>query len=150
MSKDILKNLNEDIKHVEDFLSAFSEKMNQRPSDGGWTASQCMAHISDSEIALSLRLRMMLTTENYNFANFDEDDFANLKPDRNPKISFESFKSLRLGNIELASELTEEQFAIEGIRPNGERITIIDYLARMSNHVRIHLEQAVKAAKAEK
>ena len=146
MSNEVLRNLSEDIKQVEDFLNSFSGKMNQRPSDGGWTASQCMAHISDSEIALSLRLRMMLTTENYNFANFDEDDFANLKPDRDPKISYESFKSLRLGNIELASDLTNEQFSIEGIRPNGERITVIDYLARMSSHVRIHIEQAVKAA----
>ncbi|MFM8328819.1 MAG: hypothetical protein ACKN80_01090, partial [Actinomycetales bacterium] len=102
----------------------------------------------DSEIALSLRLRMMLTTENYHFANFDEDDFANLKPDRSPQVSFDSFSSLRLGNIELVKDLSQEQLARTGIRPNGESITVIDYLDRMSKHVRIHIEQAIIAAKA--
>lgn len=147
MSKEILDELTRDIEHVNEFLQTFSKSMDNIPADGGWTASQCLAHIADSEIALSLRLRMMLTTENYHFANFDEDDFANLKLDRSPQISFDSFKSLRLGNLELVEGLNKEQFSRTGVRPNGESITVIDYLDRMSKHVRIHIEQAITAAK---
>jgi hypothetical protein len=148
MSTGIIDELSRDIEQVREFLKTFSKTTDIKPADGGWTASQCMAHIADSEIALSLRLRMMLTTENYQFANFDEDDFANLKPDRSPQVSFDSFSSLRLGNIELVKDLSQEQLTRTGIRPNGESITVIDYLDRMSKHVRIHIEQAIIAAKA--
>jgi hypothetical protein len=148
MSSGIIDELSRDIEQLREFLKTFSKTMDIKPADGGWTASQCMAHIADSEIALSLRLRMMLTTENYHFANFDEDDFANLKPDRSPQVSFDSFSSLRLGNIELVKDLSQELLARTGIRPNGESITVIDYLDRMSKHVRIHIEQAIIAAKA--
>ena len=148
MSTGIIEELSRDIEQVREFLKTFSKTMDIKPADGGWTASQCMAHIADSEIALSLRLRMMLTTENYHFANFDEDDFANLKPNRSPQVSFDSFSSLRLGNIELVKDLSQEQLTRTGIRPNGESITVIDYLDRMSKHVRIHIEQAIIAAKA--
>lgn len=146
MTNGIIEELSADIDHVSEFLNTFSKTMDSRPSDGGWTASQCLAHIADSEIALSLRLRMMLTTENYHFANFDEDDFANLKLDRSPQISFDSFKYLRLGNLELVKDLNQKQLSRTGIRPNGESITVMDYLDRMSKHVRIHIEQAVTAA----
>ena len=148
MSTRIIDELSEDIEHVRAFLKDFSKTIDIKPADGGWTASQCLAHIADSEIALSLRLRMMLTTENYHFANFDEDDFANLKLDRSPQVSFDSFSSLRLGNIELVTDLLPEQLSRTGIRPNGESITVMDYLDRMSKHVRIHIEQAIVAAKA--
>ena len=148
MSTRILDVLSADIEHVRAFLKDFSKTIDIKPADGGWTASQCLAHIADSEIALSLRLRMMLTTENYHFANFDEDDFANLKLDRSPQVSFDSFSSLRLGNIELIKDLSPEQLSRTGIRPNGESITVIDYLDRMSKHVRIHIEQAITAANA--
>ena len=70
MSTRIIDELSEDIEHVRAFLKDFSKTIDIKPADGGWTASQCLAHIADSEIALSLRLRMMLTTENYHFANF--------------------------------------------------------------------------------
>jgi pyruvate/2-oxoglutarate/acetoin dehydrogenase E1 component len=88
----------------------------------------------------------MLTSDDYNFMSWDEDAFAVIKEDREPKTSVDTFNSLRKGNLEILGSLDSAKLARAGVRQNGEKITIIDYVAMMSRHVRAHLEQAVKAA----
>ena len=146
MTKEILDQFRADIEEVARFSTTFALSMNKKPSDGGWTASQCLAHLADAEISLSLRLRMMLTSDDYNFISWDEDAFAVIKEDREPKISVDTFNSLRKGNLEILESLDDSEFSRTGIRQNGEKITISEYVAMMSRHVRAHLEQAVKAA----
>ena len=146
MSKEILDQFRLDMEEVARFATTFGLSMNKKPSDGGWTASQCLAHLADAEISLSLRLRMMLTSDDYNFISWDEDAFAIIKEDRDPKNSVDTFNSLRKGNLEILETLDASKLTRSGIRQNGEKITIIDYVAMMSRHVRAHLEQAVKAA----
>ena len=146
MSKEILDQFRADMEEVAQFATTFALSMNKRPSDGGWSASQCLAHLADAEISLSLRMRMMLTSDNYNFMSWDEDAFAVIKEDREPKTSVDTFNSLRKGNLEILDSLDSSKLTRTGIRQNGEKITIIDYVALMSRHVRAHLEQAVKAA----
>ncbi|MFM7873205.1 MAG: DinB family protein [Actinomycetota bacterium] len=146
MSKEVIDQFKSDIEEVERFAAVFSLSMDKKPADGGWTASQCLAHLADAEISLALRMRMMLTSEGYKFSSWDEDAFAVIKLDRDPKTSIDSFTSLRRGNIEILQSLSESQLARTGTRPNGEQITILNYVSMMSRHVRAHLEQGVKAA----
>lgn len=146
MSKEILDQFRTDIDEVARFASTFAMSMDRKPADGGWTASQCLAHLADAEISLSLRMRMMLTADDHNFTSWDEDAFAEIKEDRDPKNSVDTFNSLRKGNLEILAALDESKLSRTGIRQNGEKISIIDYVALMSRHVRAHLEQAVKAA----
>ncbi len=146
MSKEIIDQFRTDIDEVARFASTFALSMDRKPADGGWTASQCLAHLADAEISLSLRMRMMLTADDYNFTSWDEDAFAVIKEDREPKNSVDTFNSLRRGNLEILETLDESKLTRTGIRQNGEKISIIDYVALMSRHVRVHLEQAVKAA----
>jgi len=146
MSREIIETSQKDIAEVEGFFTAFRLTMNRIPSDGGWTASQCLAHLADAEISLALRIRMMLTSERYSFANWDEDAFAAIKIDRDPQTSVAVFRSIRESNLEILAGLKSSDFERTGIRANGETITLGDYVAMMSRHVRAHLEQAVKAA----
>ena len=146
MSKQNFEASRQDIVEVERFFTAFRLTMDRVPSDGGWTASQCLAHLADAEISLALRIRMMLTSERYNFSNWDEDAFANIKADRDPQTSVAVFRSLRESNLEILAGLSSTQLERVGIRANGNEITISDYVEMMSRHVRAHLDQAVQAA----
>lgn len=148
MSKDVLEQFKADIAEVERFASVFSLSMDKKPADGGWTASQCLAHLADAEISLALRIRMMLTSDGYKFISWDEDAFAVIKEDRNPRTSIESFISLRKGTLEILETLSDAQLSRSGTRANGEPITVIDYVSMMSRHVRAHLDQGVKAAQS--
>ncbi len=146
MSKEVFASYMEDVQRVQEFYDTFSFNLDKVPSDGGWTAAQCLAHLCDTEIALSMRIRMLLVAENYQFASFDEDAFVAVMPKRDARASVETFATLRRNNLDLLQGLSEAQLSRVGIRPNGEPITLIDYIARMSNHVRAHLEQAVAAS----
>jgi hypothetical protein len=147
MSKVVFATYIEDVQRVQEFYDTFSFSLDKVPSDGGWTASQCLAHICDSEIALSMRMRMLLTTDNYQFASFDEDAFVAIMPNRDARASVETFAALRRNNLNLLEGLNDSQLSKVGIKGNGEPTALIDYVAYMSKHVRAHLEQAVAAAK---
>ena len=89
MNANVIEESLANIEEVSNFYTTFALTMDRVPKDGGWTASQCLAHIADAEISLALRLRMMLTSDGYQFANWDEDAFSALKSDRDPKLSVE-------------------------------------------------------------
>lgn len=146
MSKEMFSDYLDDIKRIEEFFQTFAFSLDKVPSDGGWTASQCLAHICDAEISLSLRIRMILTSENYQFSSWDEDAFAAIKKNRDAKVSVETFRVLRKNNLDLLEGMSDSQLLKKGIKANGESIALIDYLGYMSKHVRTHLEQAVAAA----
>jgi len=147
MSKEIFTQYKEDIQRVQAFFDTFAFNLDKTPSDGGWTASQCLAHICDAEISLSLRVRMILTSDKYQFSSWDEDAFAAIKKDRDAKVSVETFTSLRKNNLDLLQNLIDNQLNRLGIKANGEPISLIEYVGYMSKHVRTHLEQAVEASR---
>ena len=147
MSKEIFTQYKEDIQRVQEFFDTFAFNLDKTPSDGGWTASQCLAHICDAEISLSLRVRMSLTSDKYQFSSWDEDAFAAIKKDRDAKTSVETFTSLRKNNLDLLQNLDDNQLNRLGIKANGEPISLIEYVGYMSKHVKAHLEQAVEASR---
>jgi DNA-binding LytR/AlgR family response regulator len=147
MSKEIFTQYKEDIQRVQEFFDTFAFNLDKTPSDGGWTASQCLAHICDAEISLSLRVRMILTSDKYQFSSWDEDAFAAIKKDRDAKVSVETFTSLRKNNLDLLQNLDDNQLNRLGIKANGEPISLIEYVGYMSKHVKAHLEQAVEASR---
>jgi DNA-binding LytR/AlgR family response regulator len=147
MSKEIFTQYKEDIQRVQEFFDTFAFNLDKTPSDGGWTASQCLAHICDAEISLSLRVRMILTSDKYQFSSWDEDAFAAIKKDRDAKTSVETFTSLRKNNLDLLQNLDDNQLNRLGIKANGEPISLIEYVGYMSKHVKAHLEQAVEASR---
>ena len=147
MSKEIFTQYKEDIQRVQEFFDTFAFNLDKTPSDGGWTASQCLAHICDAEISLSLRVRMILTSDKYQFSSWDEDAFAAIKKDRDAKTSVETFTSLRKNNLDLLQNLDHNQLNRLGIKANGEPISLIEYVGYMSKHVKAHLEQAVEASR---
>ena len=147
MSKEIFTQYKEDIQRVQAFFDTFAFNLDKTPSDGGWTASQCLAHICDAEISLSLRVRMILTSDKYQFSSWDEDAFAAIKKDRDAKVSVDTFTSLRKNNLDLLQNLIDNQLNRLGIKANGEPISLIEYVGYMSKHVRTHLEQAVEASR---
>ena len=147
MSKQVLENYASDVVRVQEFYDTFSFTLDKVPNDGGWTASQCLAHICDAEISLSLRIRMILTEDDYQFSYWDEDAFAAIKVNRDAKESVATFAALRRNNLDLLEGLSESQLNKTGIKANGEPISLIDYVGYMSKHVCSHLDQAVAASK---
>ncbi|MEY3433799.1 MAG: hypothetical protein RL057_179, partial [Actinomycetota bacterium] len=45
MNQEVFAQYMEDVSRVQEFYDTFSFSLDKVPSDGGWTASQCLAHI---------------------------------------------------------------------------------------------------------
>lgn len=133
------------IAEVADLLTYSPADLSYLPKAGGWSASQVLAHLADAEISIALRIRMMLTAENYAFSSWDEDLFANLNPNRNTIASVAAFTALRRANLDLIAGLDLEMLNRTGIRQNGVAISVIEYLKMMNQHTLDHLDQAKKA-----
>lgn len=145
MSNPILDSYAAGIAQVADLLTYAPVDLAKTPADGGWSAAQVLGHLADAEISIALRIRMMFTTDDYQFLSWDEDLFANLNPNRNAIASVGVVTALRRANLDLIAGLTEADLSRTGFRQDGSAITVIDYLDRMNNHTSDHLAQALKA-----
>lgn len=145
MSNPILDSYAAGIAQVADLLTYAPADLAKTPADGGWSAAQVLGHLADAEISIALRIRMMFTTDDYQFLSWDEDLFANLNPNRNAIASVGVVTALRRANLDLIAGLTESDLSRTGFRQDGSAITVIDYLDRMNNHTSDHLAQALKA-----
>ena len=145
MSNTTLDSYAAGIAQIADLLTYAPADLAKKPADGGWSAAQVLGHLADAEISIALRIRMMFTTDDYQFLSWDEDSFANLNPNRNAIASVGVVTALRRANLDLIAGLAEADLNRSGFRQDGSAITVIDYLDRMNNHTSDHLAQALKA-----
>jgi hypothetical protein len=145
MSNPILNAYSVGIAEVADLLTYSAADLTKQPAVGGWSAAQVLGHLADAEISIALRIRMMFTTADYKFLAWDEDAFSELNPTRSPAASVGALTSLRRANLDLISGLSEDMLQRNGYRPDGEPITVIDYLDRMNKHTSDHVQQALNA-----
>jgi hypothetical protein len=145
MSNPVLDAYTSGISQIADLLTYAPKELNVRPAPDQWSASQVLAHLADAEISIALRIRMMLTTDDYQFSSWDEDLFANLNPNRSPTASVAAITALRRANLDLLAGLDSDALNRTGMRQNGSPISVIDYLAMMNQHTLDHLEQAQSA-----
>ena len=110
---------------------------------GKWSAAMVMAHLADSELVGSFRLRMILAHERPALAPYDQDLWAaRLHYERaNPEETWERFSVLRRANLALWVGAQPEQLERVGI--HGERgEESIDRMRRLyAGHDRAHLKQ---------
>lgn len=145
MTNPILDSYGSAVAEIADLLTFAPASLAAPAPDGGWSASQVLAHLADAEISIALRIRMMFTTADYKFLAWDEDDFANLNPQRNPMASIGVITALRRANLDLIAGLDPEMLNRSGFRQDGQAITVIEYLDRMNGHTSDHLAQALAA-----
>jgi hypothetical protein len=78
-------------------------QLTRRPAPGKWSVAEIMAHLADTEIVVSWRLRQILSSSGIPIQAYDQDSWANTfdYAHRDPKRSLETFKLLRENNLAL-------------------------------------------------
>ncbi|MFZ9283096.1 MAG: DinB family protein [Candidatus Nanopelagicales bacterium] len=145
MSNPVLDAYVAGIAQVADLLTYSPADLAKVPVDAGWSAAQVLGHLADAEISIALRMRMIFTTDSYHFLAWDEDEFANLNPNRNPIASVGVVTALRRANLDLIDGLSADFLTKTGTKLDGQPISVIDYLDRMNQHTLDHLAQAKTA-----
>lgn len=128
-------------------LGAFSPSALTTPeAPGKWSAAMVMAHLADSELVVSFRLRMILAHDRPVITPYDQDRWAGaLHYDRmSPQVNLQRFTVLREANVALFASATDEELARVGL--HGERgEESVDRMRRLhAGHDLLHLRQLAR------
>ena len=121
---------------------ASASRLRTRPAPGKWSIAEIVAHLADSEIVISWRIRAILTAPGTAIQAFDQDAWviAGHYDQRDPHKSVEVFRGLREMNLALYKTLTPDQWKQHGM--HSERgVETVEHIVRLYaghdlNHIR--------------
>jgi hypothetical protein len=127
-------------------------QLTRRPAPGKWSVAEILAHLADAEIAISWRLRQILSTDGIALQAFDQDSWANAfdYAHRDPQLSLAHFRALREANVALLKAVPPKAWENHGMHAERGRETIA-HMARMAaGHDQNHLTQIENILKAKR
>ena len=78
---------------------------------GKWSARQILAHLAQTELALTTRARFALTTPGYVAQPFSQDDWVSLDQGAEARTALDAYIVLRKLNVEMWRRLSPDQLA---------------------------------------
>jgi hypothetical protein len=126
------------------------QHLKHRPAPGKWSIAEVLAHMADAEVAVSWRLRMILSSNGTPIQAFDQDKWAATfqYAKRNPKESLETFRVLRENNLAMLKSVSRSLWNNYGMHQERGKETVKLLVQRMGGHDLNHLKQIEEMAKA--
>ena len=126
------------------------DQIARRPAPDKWSPVEIAAHLSDTEIALSWRIRQILGTNGIAVQAFDQDAWANTfdYAQRDPKVSIELFRVLRAANVALLKSVPKKLWENYGVHQERGKESIAHMTRLMAGHDLNHLRQIETAFSA--
>jgi len=128
------------------------KQLRWRPQPGKWSIAEIVAHLADTEVVASWRMRSVIGENGITIQPFDQDAWASVfnYAGRDVKRSLETFRVLRENNLAMLKEIPRATWDNYGIHLERGKETIA-HLTRMfaghdTNHVR-QLERIVSQLK---
>jgi hypothetical protein len=118
-------------------------KLRRRPAPEKWSVSEILAHLADTEIVASFRMRLILGAPETPIAAFDQDAWviSGHYDKRDPRRSLEQFRMLREANLALLKSLTPDQWKHFGVHAERGQETIEHIVRMFAGHDINHLQQ---------
>jgi uncharacterized damage-inducible protein DinB len=119
------------------------EQLSRRPEPGKWSVAEVMAHLADAEIAISWRLRQVLSSSGVSIEAYDQDSWARTfdYARRDPRQSLESFRLLRENNIALLKAVPRKLWDNYGVHSERGKESVAHIARMVAGHDVNHLQQ---------
>jgi uncharacterized damage-inducible protein DinB len=119
------------------------EELTRRPAADKWSIAEIAAHLADAEIAISWRLRQILSTNEVAIQPYDQDSWASTfdYAHRDPHQSLELFRALRNSNVALLKSVPAKLWDNYGMHQERGKETIAHVVRMVAGHDVNHLEQ---------
>ena len=129
---------------VQQSLADFPrEQLTAKPIPGKWSACEIVQHLADSEMRAAIRLRQLLTEDRPAIQGYDEALYAerlNYNA-RDIAPALDAFRAARATSAQLLAQMTEEDWAREGVHPEHARYTADKWLEIYAAHALNHAAQ---------
>ena len=119
------------------------QKLARRPAPGKWSVNEIIAHLSEGEIVIGYRMRMIAGAPGTPIQAFDQDSWAAAGnyAARDAKKSLALFRALREANLEWLRRLRPEQRKHYGMHAERGQESIEMIVSMMAGHDVNHLKQ---------
>jgi hypothetical protein len=108
---------------------------------GKWNARQILVHLAQTELALTARARMALSTPAYVAQSFSQDDWIGLDERTEARTALDAYTALRRFNVEMWRRLSPEQRARTFQHPEYGALSVEWIMAQIAGHDIHHLRQ---------
>ncbi len=118
-------------------------KLASRAEPKAWSVSEILAHLADTEIVQSFRLRMILGSNKTPIQSFDQDVWAKFSDysKHDPVLSFETYRLNRERNLRLLRSLPRSMWSRYGIHSERGKETVTRVTEMMAGHDINHVSQ---------
>lgn len=149
--QDPLRVQQETHKKLQKLIKPLSKKqLIQRPEPGKWSIAEILAHLVDTELVGSWRMRLIIGNNGVPVQAFDQDVWAETfdYARRDPKVSLETFRVLRENNLRMLKALPKNLWENYGMHQERGKESISHLVAMFAGHDLNHLGQVERIAKA--
>jgi DinB superfamily len=120
-----------------------AKQMKWRPEPGKWSIAEIVAHLADTEIVASWRMRSIIGSNGITIQPFDQDVWASVfrYAERDTKHSIEVFETLRKNNLIMLKVLPGVAWDNHGMHLERGKETIAHIARMFAGHDANHIQQ---------
>lgn len=148
--KEPLEVQRETAKKLQKLVKPLSKKqLSTRPEPGKWSITEILAHLVDTEIVGSWRMRLIIGSNGVPVVAFDQDVWAEALDyaKQDPKVSLETFRVLRENNLRMLKALPKNLWENHGMHSERGKETVAHLVRMFAGHDLNHIAQIEKIAK---
>jgi hypothetical protein len=121
----------------------------RRPAPDKWSVAEILAHLADAELAISWRIRQILSTNAVPIQAYDQDVWAKTfdYAHRDPRQSLANFRTLREANVALLKSIPRKLWDNYGIHEERGNESITHIVRMVAGHDLNHLQQIQRILK---
>lgn len=119
------------------------KQLSRRPAPDKWSIAEIMAHLADAELAISWRLRQVLSNNAIPIQAYDQDLWARTfnYARRDPRQSLATFRALREANIALLKSVPRKLWENYGVHQERGNESVNHVVKMVAGHDLNHLRQ---------
>jgi uncharacterized damage-inducible protein DinB len=143
-SKDPLRLQQAATKKLAELIRGKTRKqLSRRPGPDKWSIAEIVAHMADAELAVSWRLRQVLSNNAIPIQAYDQDLWARTFDygRRDPRQSLNNFRSLREANLALLKSVPRKLWDNYGVHEERGNESISHVMRMVAGHDLNHLRQ---------
>ena len=141
-SLDPMKALAETPRKIRALATKWTRRQwEQSYAPGKWTARQIIAHLTQTELALTTRVRFAASQDGYVAQSFDQDAWIALDERTDGPTALDAYVALRRFNLAMFKALTPAQRTRAFTHPEFGALTPEWVAAQMAGHELHHLRQ---------
>jgi hypothetical protein len=125
------------------------KQLMRRPAPDKWSVAEIVAHLADAELAISWRIRQVLSNNAVPIQAYDQDVWAKTfdYARRDPRQSLANFRTLREANVALLKSVPRKLWDNYGVHEERGNESVSHVVRMVAGHDLNHLQQIQRILK---